>query len=154
MKITFFGHRTIILKDEHYNQIKQIIMEKINENEEIEFLCGGYGDFDSMCAQTAREIKKTYPNCSVQLVTPYISMASQSKNADKINMNLYDGIIYPPIEHILPKLAIIYRNKWMVDSADFIIFYVKRENGGAYEMLKYAKKKNKNYINVAKTVEK
>lgn len=154
MRITFFGHRSLILKDEYYKQVREIINEVITMNEEIEFLCGGYGDFDSVCAKVAIEIKKMYPNCQIQLVTPYILTSIQNKNFDRRNQNIYDGIIYPPIEHIPPRLAIIYRNKWMVENADFIIFYVKRESGGAYEMLKYAKKKNKNYINIAKEVDK
>ena len=151
MKITFFGHRSIILKEEHIKQIRQIIEENITTSEKTEFLCGGYGDFDNSCAQISREIKKTHQNCHVHFVTPYITTSAQNKNSDMIKQNLYDEIIYPPIEHIPPRFAISYRNKWMVENSDFIIFFVKRESGGAYDMLKYAKRKNKKYINIAET---
>ena len=151
MKITFFGHRSIILNEEHVKQIRQVIEESISLSEKTEFLCGGYGDFDNACTQTAREVKKIYPNCYIHFVTPYITPTVQSKNSDMIKQNLYDEIIYPPIEHIPPRFAISYRNKWMVENADFIIFFVKRESGGAYDMLKYAKRKNKKYINIAQT---
>jgi len=35
----------------------------------------------------------------------------------------------------------------MIDRSDFIVFYVNKNKGGAYEALKYAQKTNKAYIN-------
>ncbi|MBE6747102.1 MAG: hypothetical protein E7558_06600 [Ruminococcaceae bacterium] len=45
------------------------------------------------------------------------------------------------------KSAYKIRNKNMIDRSDFIVFYVNKNKGGAYEALKYAQKTNKAYIN-------
>jgi hypothetical protein len=52
------------------------------------------------------------------------------------------------------RYAIIKRNEYMIDESDFIIFYVThRFGGGAYRALEYAKRKNKQYINISKKPE-
>ena len=62
---------------------------------------------------------------------------------------LYDTVIYPPLETIPPRVAIVKRNEWMIQKADFIIAYVKHTYGGAYKALQYARKKKKSIINLA-----
>ena len=41
------------------------------------------------------------------------------------------------------------RNRQMVDRSDLIVFYVERNNGGAYQTLQYAEKQEKVYINIS-----
>lgn len=60
----------------------------------------------------------------------------------------FDDIIYPPIENVPYKYAIIRRNEWMIDVADFVIAYVKYSWGGAARSLEYAKRKKKNIIQI------
>ena len=47
------------------------------------------------------------------------------------------------------KLAIIYRNRYMVDEANYVIAYVSHKFGGAYATYQYAKRKKKEIYNVA-----
>lgn len=54
----------------------------------------------------------------------------------------YDEIIYPPLEKIPKKFAILRRNEWMIDNADLVIAYIRRSWGGAAQTLKYAQKKH------------
>ena len=62
----------------------------------------------------------------------------------------YDTVMIPEcIGKTHPKGAITKRNRWMVEQADLFICYVEREEGGAYTALKYAKKLEKNIINLA-----
>ena len=61
---------------------------------------------------------------------------------------LYDASMYPPIEGVPPKFAILKRNEWMMEKADLIISCVKRTSGGAYKSLKKAISKKKKIINV------
>ena len=56
---------------------------------------------------------------------------------------MYDGTIYPPLENVPKRLAIIKRNEWMVDHADVIVAYVLHDWGGANDMLQYAACKDK-----------
>ena len=59
---------------------------------------------------------------------------------------MYDVTIYPPLENVPKRLAIIKRNEWMVDHADVIVAYVLHEWGGASTMLQYAVRKGKEII--------
>ncbi len=53
MIISFLGHRFIYNVDGLYNQIKAAIIDGIIHSKEIVFYCGGYGDFDDLCAKVS-----------------------------------------------------------------------------------------------------
>lgn len=59
----------------------------------------------------------------------------------------FDNTIYPEIENVPPKFAIIKRNEWMIDKSDFLIAYVEHNCGGAYRTLGYVKNKKDISIN-------
>lgn len=146
MIITFVGHRTIgeinLLKE----KIRSVILKEITKQEKITFYCGGYGGFDITCANACREIKTKVKEAEIVLVTPYLKQ-EYLKNINE--QNLYDSIVYPPIENVPFRLAIIKRNEWMVEKASLIIAYVEHSYGGAYKTLEFAKRKNKRIINLA-----
>ncbi|MBR5786303.1 MAG: hypothetical protein IKY41_06390 [Clostridia bacterium] len=48
-----------------------------------------------------------------------------------------------------PKSAFQIRNREMVDRADLVICYIENKEGGAWQTIKYAMKKEKNIINLA-----
>ena len=56
-------------------------------------------------------------------------------------LEIFDGTIYPDIENVPPRFAIIKRNEWMVKQSDFMIAYVNYPWGGAYKTLQYAERK-------------
>ena len=150
MIITFFGHSHFNQHEEHYEQIKRIILTNMKENEKTIFYCGGYGEFDQLCAKICCTIKSERKNCEIVYVTPYITESHQQKLKTLAKSSVYDTIIYPPLETVPLKFAISRRNKWMIDQADLIITYVEYSYGGAYKALKYAIRKKKNIINLAK----
>ena len=149
MIITFFGHRSLYVTDELRNEIFDTIQKIIRQGEPVSFYCGGYGDFDTLCARACLAIKKENPLCKTFFITPYITESQQRKIKEIMNEKLYDGIIYPPLEKIPPRIAIIKRNEWMIQEADFIVAYVKHTYGGAYKALQYAQKKKKVIVNLA-----
>ena len=55
----------------------------------------------------------------------------------------YDDTIYPPLENVPKKYAIIRRNEWIVENADVVIACVKYSWGGAAKTSQYAKRKKK-----------
>lgn len=64
----------------------------------------------------------------------------------------YDELIIPlELSEAHFKGAITKRNRWMIDRSDCLIAYVYRDFGGAYAMLQYAGKKNKEIFNLADT---
>lgn len=110
---------------------------------------GGYGDFDGFAYDCCKKYKATHPKVSLLFITPYMSMEYQKNNLDYLQAR-YDDIIYPEIEDKASKFAISYRNKWMVEKADYIVAYVDHDWGGAYTTYKYAIRKEKFIFNLGK----
>lgn len=148
MIITFFGHRSLNHTGELFKKIQTVLWEQIDGHESVKFYCGGYGDFDPLCAEACRIVKKRKDGCEVILVTPYFPQKEMMGWAT--DLERYDCILYPPLERVPPKIAICRRNEWMVEQADVVIAYVETSFGGAYKSLEYAKKKRKRVINLAK----
>jgi len=48
-----------------------------------------------------------------------------------------------------PKSAITKRNHWMVDNSNYIVTFVYRDFGGAYDAKKYAIKQSKTVIELS-----
>ena len=146
MVITFCGHSNCFFSDEEKEKLKQLLIKEIRKNPTCKFYLGGYGDFDSLCLRTLRELKADFPNIELLFITPYLD-----NNYSKLQLAkyYYDDIIFPPIENVPRKFAILKRNEWMVDSADLVIAYVKYSWGGAAKTLEYANRKKKQIINLA-----
>ena len=146
MVITFCGHSNYLFSDEEKEKLKQLLIKEIRKNPTCKFYLGGYGDFDSLCLRTLRELKKEFQDIELIFITPYID-----KNYSKLEFAkyYYDDVIFPPLESVPRKFAILKRNEWMVDSADLVIAYVKYSWGGAAKTLEYAKRKKKQIINLA-----
>ena len=146
MIITFCGHSNCLFSDEEKEKLKQLLIKETRKNPTCKFYLGGYGDFDSLCLRTLRELKKDFPEIELLFITPYLDKTYSKLEFAK---NYYDDVIFPPIESIPRKFAILKRNEWMVDSADLVIAYVKYSWGGAAKTLEYAKRKKKQIINLA-----
>ena len=146
MIITFAGHREIHKGINFKEKILSAIMENIKDRT-VYFYCGGYGEFDNMCARIVYELKSENPGFKSVFVTPYISSA---RIAELQSDFLYDEILYADLERVPPRLAILRRNEYMVDKADLVIAYVDFKQGGAYKTLTYAKRKGKQIINLGK----
>ena len=80
-------------------------------------------------------------------ITPYITLEYQ-RNRLEYQRNRYNGIIYPEIEEKPLRFAIHYRNRWMVEKADYCVCGISRSYGGAYKAYEYAKRKGKHIFNV------
>ena len=145
MVITFCGHSNCVFSDEENEKLKQLLIKEIRKNPTCKFYLGGYGDFDSLCLRTLRELKKEFQSIELIFITPYLD-----KNYSKLELAkyYYDDVIFPPIENVPRKFAILKRNEWMVDSADLVIAYVEYSWGGAAKTLEYAKRKKKQIINL------
>ncbi len=148
MIICFVGHAGVSSN----NKVKEIVKIQIRKNiinsERVTCYLGGYGEFDKICACACRELKEEYGDIELVYVTPYISLSEQVKIQEMQSCGLYDTSIYPPIENVPPKYAILKRNEWMVTNADLIIAYVKHTCGGAYKSLQVAKRRKKKIINI------
>ena len=149
MIITFVGHSSILGVEDLTVKIINEIEKNVRLNEKTTFYCGGYGDFDNITLRCCHLLKNKRKNIEIIYITPYLTQREQKKINILINEGVYDSVVYPPIESVPPRLAILKRNEWMVDKADIIIAYVKYSYGGAYRRFKYAKKRDKKIINLA-----
>ena len=147
MIITFCGHSDFLFNDDIKEQLKNILKNEIIKNPTCKFYLGEYGDFDVLCLRTLKELKNDFPKIELIFITPYLD-----KNYSKLEFAKYhyDDVIFPPIESVPRKFAILKRNEWMVEQADLVIAYVKYSWGGAAKALEYAKRKKKRIINIAK----
>ena len=149
MIIAFAGHSQIQGGDSLTQKLNQTLQKIIPQEEKVSFYCGGYGEFDALCASVCRAFKKSHPMCELLLITPYITESEQKKLKDLKEKRLYDDIVYPPLEKVPLRYAIIRRNEWMAKEADILICYITHTFGGAYQTVKFAQKKKKTIINLA-----
>ena len=134
MIVTFCGHREVHKPEKVKNWLEEVVDRLIHEGADT-FYLGGYGQFDALAAEVVREKKERYPQIRSVLVLPYLD-----RNYDA---SAYDETLYPPLENVPRRYAILRRNEYMVDNADVVVAYVAYSFGGAYKTLRYAEKKNK-----------
>ena len=136
MIVTFIGHRDVLDSESVGSWVRQSILGLGDKR--LTFYCGGYGDFDRLCAMVCKDLKSVMPESELVLVTPYI---------DRVPMDdFYDIILYPPLESVPKRLCILRRNFYMIEKADVVIAYVRRSYGGAYKALLYAKRLGKTIL--------
>ena len=134
MIVTFCGHRELHDAAEVERWLISCV-ETLLQNGATEFLLGGYGGFDRLAASVLHAMRQAYPAILSTLVLPYPDQ--------KRDLSLYDGSVYPPLESVPRKYAIIHRNRWMVRQADALVAYVRYGWGGAAQTLDYARTKKK-----------
>lgn len=119
MIVTFCGHRDFVKTAEAENQLTMFLEKYARENVRLVCYNGGYGNFDYFAAKCVQRMQEQYSNIRNCLVLPYIDQPFLERI--EIFKNHFDETIYPPLESVPRKYAIIRRNEWMVDSADIVI---------------------------------
>ena len=148
--VAFFGHRYIDNLFKVEELLEEQIRKLINEKEYVDFLVGRNGDFDQCASSTVLRVRKNVrdDNSSLILVLAYPT-AEYLNNEEYFHDYYSDVDISYAASKAHPKSAIQIRNREMVDRADLIICYIGKEEGGAWQTLKYAKDKEKAIINLA-----
>ena len=138
----FIGHRDCY--ELSVDDIIPAIQEAI-EYGTTDFLNGGQGLFDHLCAKAINALKKQYPYIKIHLIAPYPSLKAEDES-------LFDDIsLYAPeryIEKVGYRRAIPQRNEWMIDNASVAICYVKHPSTGSYKTMQKAQTKGLKVINV------
>ena len=99
---------------------------------------------------SSSRVKRNYrdDNSALVLVPPYLS-AEYEKNEEAFQ-EYYDEVeICQSSSAAHFKAAMQLHNREMVDRADLVLCYIERKSGGAYQTVLYAKKQNKQIINLA-----
>ncbi len=147
MIVTFCGHAHFSKTEAYERQVLAFLEEKVGDRL-AEMYLGGYGEFDDFAYACCKKYKETHPKLSLVFVTPYLTPAYRCNHLEH-QQTRYDAILYPEIEDKPPRFAIIYRNRYMVEKADYVIAYICHDWGGAYTTYRYAKRKGKEIFNLA-----
>lgn len=132
---TFFGHRDSpeIIKP----KIRMAVIDLIENHGVTMFYVGNQGNFDRMVRSVLKEVTTAYPGVGYAVVLAY--MPSTKKRADDSS----DTLLPDGIEKVSKRFAIPWRNKWMIEHADYVVTYVTRLYGGAAQFSALAKSKGK-----------
>ena len=94
--------------------------------------------FDWLCAAVLQGLKRRHAHIRLILVLPYLNGAMPAEG--------YDETVYPPLESVPRRYAILRRNEWMIQRCDVLVAYVTHGWGGAARTLAYARKKKKTIL--------
>ena len=128
---TFFGHRDC--PEEIKPGIRAAILEFVESCGVEMFYVGNQGRFDVLVRSVLRELGVNYA-----VVLAYLP----TEEAE-------DTMLPEGIEGVHPRYAISWRNRWMVQQAQFVICYVRHTWGGAYSCMEYARRQGRTIINLA-----
>lgn len=148
--VCFFGHREIDNPLEVEEQLYDIVLHLLESKEYVEFLVGRNGEFDQLVSSTVRRVKRNYrdDNSALMLVLPYLT--AEYENNHQSFHEYYDEIeICQDAAGGHYKAAIQVRNREMVDRSDLVVCYIEHNSGGAFQTVQYAKKKNKEIVNLS-----
>ena len=142
-RVTFFGHRRIDDVIEIENQLLPILQELIEEHMFVNFYVGRNGEFDEVVASLIKLVQKATQrdNSTLTLVLPY-----PVKDLEYYEKYYDDIIIYEAEKKPHFKRAITERNRSMIDMVDLVIVYVDKQEGGAYEAMRYAQLQSKELV--------
>ena len=147
--VSFFGHRIIEQPLLIEQSLEELIGSLLRSKEYVEFLVGRNGDFDQLVSSAIcrckREIRED--NSAHVWVLPYATADYRDNEEDY--RAYYDEIEVFDSAGKHFKAAFQARNRNMVDRADLVVFYVERNEGGAYQTMRYAIQQEKQYINLA-----
>ncbi|MBR5783017.1 MAG: hypothetical protein IKY33_02185 [Clostridia bacterium] len=137
---TFFGHKDAPCQIEP--ALKSALIELIETQKVTMFYVGNHGYFDSMVHRLLKQFKTVYPHIDYAVVLAY-----RPNNSDKYTD--FSDTIYPDgLETVPLKYAIVHRNYWMIEKADYVITYVRHTFGDSSKFKEMAERKGKIVISL------
>ena len=103
--VTFCGHSEVPDRAQVRGWLTDVC-ERLIEGGAAEFYLGGYGAFDRLCADVLHGLKRRHAHIRLILVLPYLNGAMPAEG--------YDETVYPPLESVPRRYAILRRNEWMI----------------------------------------
>ncbi len=146
MKVcAFTGHR--FLTDDFDRELLKRVTENLAKNGVKKFLCGMAVGFDMESAKAVLEIKKKYGLALVAC----LPCAEQSANFSEKNKKLYNEILSRCDETVVLEPCYVAgcmykRDRYLVENSDVLVCFLRRNSGGTYYTVNYARKMNKKII--------
>ena len=136
---TFFGHHDC--PETIKPKLREVLIDLIENQSVTLFYVGNKGAFDRIVRSALRDLKREYPGIDYAVVLERLPLKPDGDGSDTL---LPEGI-----ETVPPRFAISWRNKWMLDRADFVVTYVTHGWGGAAQFHDFALHRNKTVIDLA-----
>ena len=148
MVCTFFGHRKIYNQKEIEPILRSTLVDLVERQGAAKFYVGNHGDFDSMVQRVLAELSIVYP------ITCYIVLAYLPGEKKREEKTYKLATILPDeIERVPKRVAILFRNNWMLRQADCVITYVSHDIGnGSARFKALAEKQGKKVIELSQSI--
>ena len=144
----FFGHRDSPTGPAIENIVENVVRALIEKGVNEFFVCNE-GNFDWISRLVMTKLKEEYGHrIYVSFVCAY-NPSHLSKTKQNWLSERYE-IEYPAEASTgHPKFSISRRNKYIAERAVYVVCFINRKNGGAYNAVKIATKLGKKIINIA-----
>lgn len=150
MKIALTGHTTARLRgkeaevNDWLDNVLTALLIQAQEDEEVEFLCGGADGADFLFGESAN----WFPQVKLKLCLPIPSYRGKALKDLKRRANSF----YYAAEEWKPGLN-SKRDKYMVDNCDVLLaIWDGIKQGGTWQTIQYAQKKKKKIIFIDKEI--
>lgn len=144
MIVTFTGHARKHYSREVYCKLAEVLEKKIG-GRDVTFYIGMYGRFDGVAYLSCALYRKKHDNAKLVFVTPYLEKEYVNSKLDDL---MFDEIIYPDLESVPKRFAIVERNRYMVRQADIVIGYVEYTPSNSRNLMEYALSIKKPFVNI------
>lgn len=135
---TFFGHRDCPASVKP--KLRAVLVELIEQKNVTRFYVGNQGSFDAMAYSVLQELSAHYPQIRCTVVLAYLPAAGEAP--------LPNSILPEGIETVPRRFCILWRNRWMLEHADYVVTYIVHPQGGAARFAQLAEKKQKAVYNL------
>ena len=143
---TFFGHRDC--PGSIQPKLREVLIDLIENHGVDQFYVGRQGAFDRLVHAALKELASVYPHIRYAVVLERMPSTPMVNIADCADTLLPEGI-----EHVHPRFAISWRNKWMIRQSDYIVTYITHSTGGAAQFAKIAERQGKIMIPLAAQIQ-
>ncbi len=142
MVCTFFGNREILVSID--KALHEALVDLIENKGVDTFYVGNHGAFDRCVLHHLKKLSKVYP------IKYWVVLAYLPTQQNEYEKREQTNFIYPDLENVPPRYAIVKRNEWMLKQADYVVTFVNDITGNACKMREKAEKKGKFIINIGR----
>ena len=149
MKVcAFTGHRNLAGTDFDEHLLERVVFNLVKTGT-TRFLCGMAVGFDMKAAQAVLALKERY---DIELVA-CLPCTNQSERFSARSKELYDRILEKCDEIVVLDReykagCMQRRDRYMVDNCDVLVSFLRKNSGGTYYTVNYARKNNKKIIEI------
>ena len=141
---TFFGHRDCPYSVLH--SLRAAVFNLIEQQGVDCFYIGNHGNFDRLALRVLREAKTAYPQIRYAVVLAYMPRGN-----DPLPLPAEETLFPEGSETVPKRFAISWRNRWMIDHAEYVICYTTHSWGGAAQCVRQAERKHRQITNLSES---